>query len=45
MTGDAPRNVPEEETGNQRLAILLAMAIRAGRGHVANERVDLVGGP
>jgi EmrB/QacA subfamily drug resistance transporter len=27
MTGDAPRSVPDEETGNQRLAILLAMAM------------------
>ena len=25
MSGDAPLSVPEEETGNQRLAILLAM--------------------
>ena len=27
MTGDAPRSVPEQESGNQRLAILLAMAM------------------
>jgi hypothetical protein len=27
MTGDASSSVPEEEAGNQRLAILLAMAM------------------